>query len=66
MIVNGKFVKDWDKYKIGTAYVRPPQNQVVSWDMERLQTHLLWGGPLRPTLRDRIGLFLIGGYRDQS
>lgn len=63
-IVNGKFVKDWDKYKIGTAYVRPPQNQVISWDMERLQTHLLWGAPLRPTLRDRLSFLLLGGNRD--
>lgn len=66
MIINGKFVKDWDKYKIGTAYVPPPQNQVISWDMERLQTHLLWGSPLRPTLRDRLSLLLIGGSRDQG
>ena len=65
-IVNGKVVKDWDKYKIGTAYVRPPQNQVVSWDMERLQTILLWGGELRPSLRDRFSLFFIGGNRDQG
>ena len=64
MIVNGKVVKDWDKYKIGTAYVRPPQNQVISWDMERLQTHLLWGGPFRSSLRERLNMFFIGGGRD--
>jgi hypothetical protein len=63
MIVNGKIVKDWDKYKISSAYVRPRQNQIISWDMERLQTHLLWGGPLRPSLRDRLGIF-FGGGRD--
>jgi hypothetical protein len=64
MIVNGKIVKDWDKYKISTAYVRPPQNQIISWDMERLQTHLLWGGPFRPSLRERLNMFFIGGCRD--
>jgi hypothetical protein len=66
MIINGKIVKDWDKYKIGTAYVRPKQKQVVSWDMEKLQTVLLWGGSLRPSLFERLNLFLIGGERDQG
>ena len=29
------------KVKIGSAYVKPPQRQTVSADMERLQTALL-------------------------
>lgn len=63
MLINGKIVKDWDKYKIGIAYERPKQHQVISWDMERLQAALVWGGTLRPSLRERVNA-LVGGKRD--
>ena len=60
MIVNGKLVKDWDKSKISTAYQYPPQNQTISWDMEKLQSALLWGKPMNVTLKDRLTLFIRG------
>jgi hypothetical protein len=60
MIVNGKFVKDWDKSKISTAYEYPLQTQIVSWDMEKLQSALLWGKPMKVTLKDRLNLFIRG------
>jgi len=54
MLVNGQFVKDWDKSQMCTGYYRKQQPKWVSWDMERLQDSLLWGKRLRPTLLDRI------------
>jgi hypothetical protein len=60
MLVNGKIVKDWDKTKISTAYTPPPQCQIVSWDMEKLQAALLWGDPLKLSLKDRLSIFLKG------
>jgi hypothetical protein len=54
MLINGQFIKDWDKSQMCTAYYRTQQHKWISWDMERLQDALLWGTRLRPTLIDHI------------
>jgi hypothetical protein len=59
MLVNGQFIKDWDKSQMCTAHYRQQQNKWISWDMERLQDALLWGKTQRLTLLDRIKLISL-------
>ena len=54
MIVNGKIVKDWDKSQISTAYQRPNQFQIITWDMGRVQSWLLGKQPLARTLLEKV------------
>jgi hypothetical protein len=55
MLVNGKFVKDWDKERIGIAY-HPVwyRHASMCYDMHRLQDHLIDGGPLLPSVFDKL------------
>jgi len=55
MLVNGKFVKDWDKERIGIAY-HPVwyRHSAMCYDMHRLQDHLLDGYPLLPSVFDKL------------
>lgn len=59
MLVKGKFIKDWDKSKMCTAYFKPQQFQVVSYDMEKLQAALLWNKPLGRTLVDKLKMAVL-------
>jgi len=54
VIVKGKFIKDWDKSQISTAYQRPNQFRVITWDMGRIQSWLLGKQPLARTLLERV------------
>jgi hypothetical protein len=54
LIINGKFIKDWDKSQISTAYQRPPQFQIITWDMGRVQSWLLGKQPLARTLLEKV------------
>jgi len=54
MIIKGKFVKDWDKSKISTAYIPPNRFRVVTWDMGRIQSWLLGQKPLSRNIIERI------------
>ena len=54
MIVKGKFIKDWDKSKISTAYQKPNQFKVITWDMGRVQGWLLGQNPLARNLIEKV------------
>jgi len=54
MIVNGKLIKDWDKSQISTTYQRPPQFQIITWDMGRIQSWLLGQKPLTRNLLEKV------------
>jgi hypothetical protein len=54
MIVKGKFIKDWDKSQISTAYQKPNQFKIVTWDMGRIQGWLLGQKPLSRNIIERI------------
>jgi len=54
MLVKGKFIKDWDKSKMCTAYFTTQKFQVISYDMEKLQDALLWNKPLARTLIEKL------------
>jgi pantothenate kinase-related protein Tda10 len=54
MIVKGKFVKDWDKSKISTAYQRPNKFRIITWDMGRIQGWLLGQKPLARNLIEKV------------
>jgi len=54
VIINGRIVKDWDKSQISTGYQRPPQFQIITWDMGRVQSWLLGKQPLARTLLEKV------------
>ena len=54
MIIKGKFVNDWDKSKISTAYIPPNRFRVITWDMGRIQSWLLGQKPLSRNIIERI------------
>jgi len=54
MIIKGKFVKDWDKSKISTAYQRPNQFRIITWDMGRIQSWLLGKQPLARNFIEKV------------
>jgi len=54
MIVKGKIVKDWDKSQISTAYQKPNQFKIVTWDMGRIQCWLLGQKPLARNLIEKV------------
>ena len=54
MIAKGKFIKDWDKSKISTAYQKPNQFKVITWDMGRIQSWLLGQKPLSRNLLEKL------------
>jgi hypothetical protein len=54
MIVGGKIIKDWDKSQISTGYQRPPQFQLITWDMGRVQSWLLGQTPLARNLIEKV------------
>ena len=55
MLVNGKFVKDWDKDRIGIHY-HPVwyRHAGMCYDMHRLQEFLVWNERLMPTVLTKI------------
>jgi len=55
MLVNGEFVKDWDKSRIGISY-HPVwyRHANMCYDMHRLQDHLICGDPLLPSVFDKL------------
>lgn len=63
MLVNGKFVKDWDKERIG-IYYRPVwyRHEPMCYDMNRLQEHLVWGEPLFPSVFDKLKSTVFPNY----
>ena len=54
MIIKGKFIKDWDKSQISTAYQKPNQFKVITWDMGRIQGWLLGKQPLARNLIEKV------------
>ena len=54
MIIKGKFVRDWDKSKISTAYIPPNRFRVITWDMGRIQSWLLGQKPLSRNIIERF------------
>jgi hypothetical protein len=54
LIINGRIIKDWDKSQISTAYQRPNQFRVITWDMGRVQSWLLGKQPLARTLLEKV------------
>lgn len=54
MIINGKIVPDWDKSKISTAYQKPNQFKIITWDMGRVQGWLLGQKPLSRKLLEKL------------
>ena len=54
MIVKGKFIKDWDKSQISTAYQKPNQFKIVTWDMGRIQGWLRGHKPLARNLIEKV------------
>ena len=54
MIVNGKLIKDWDKSHISTAYQKPNQFRLITWDMGRIQSWLLGQKPLARNLLEKV------------
>jgi hypothetical protein len=54
LIINGRIIKDWDKSQISTGYQRPPQFQIITWDMGRVQSWLLGKQPLARTLLEKV------------
>ena len=54
MIIKGKFIKDWDKSKISTAYIPPNRFRVITWDMGRIQGWFLGQKPLSRNIIERI------------
>jgi hypothetical protein len=54
MIIKGKIVPDWDKSKISTAYQKPNQFRVITWDMGRIQSWLLEEKPLSRNLLEKL------------
>jgi hypothetical protein len=54
VIVNGKIIKDWDKSQISTAYQKPNQFQIITWDMGRVQSWLLGQKPLARTFIEKV------------
>jgi hypothetical protein len=54
LIINGKIIKDWDKSQISTAYQRPNQFRIITWDMGRIQSWLLGKQPLARTLLEKV------------
>ena len=53
MIVGGKIIKDWDKSQISTAYQKPNQFRIITWDMGRIQSWLLGQKTLARNLIER-------------
>jgi hypothetical protein len=54
MIIKGRFVRDWDKSKISTAYIPPNRFKVITWDMGRVQSWLLGQKPLSRNIIERF------------
>ena len=54
VIVKGKFIKDWDKSQISTAYQKPNQFKVITWDMGRIQSWLLGKQPLARNFIEKV------------
>jgi pantothenate kinase-related protein Tda10 len=54
MIIKGKIVPDWDKSKISTAYQKPNQFKVITWDMGRVQGWLLGQTPLARNFIEKV------------
>jgi len=54
LIINGKIVPDWDKSKISTAYQKPNQFRVITWDMGRVQGWLLGKTPLARNFIEKV------------
>ena len=54
MIINGKFIKDWDKSQISTGYQQPNKFRTITWDMGRFQSWLLGKQPLSRTLLEKV------------
>jgi len=54
MIIKGKFVRDWDKSKISTAYILPNRFKIITWDMGRIQSWLLGQKPLSRNIIERF------------
>jgi len=54
MIVNGKLIKDWDRAQISTAYQKPNQFRLITWDMGRIQSWLLGEKRLTRNLLERM------------
>lgn len=54
MIVNGKFVKDWDKSQISTGYIQPNKFRIITWDMGRIQGWLLGHKPLSRNIIEKV------------
>ena len=63
MLVNGKFVKDWDKSKISSAYTpKWYKYSNMNHDMERLQSALVWGTPFLPSLQSKLKTIIFPEY----
>ena len=54
MIINGKFVKDWDKSQISTGYIQPNRFRIITWDMGRFQSWLLGQKPLSRSILEKV------------
>ena len=54
MIVNGKFIRDWDKSQISNCYQMPNQFRIITWDMGRIQGWLLGKQPLARNLIEKV------------
>jgi len=54
LIINGKIVPDWDKSKISTAYQKPNQFKIITWDMGRVQGWLLGQTPLARNFIEKV------------
>jgi hypothetical protein len=54
MIIKGKIVQDWDKSKISTAYQKPNQFKVITWDMGRFQSWILGEKKLSKNLLEKF------------
>ncbi len=55
MLVNGKFIKDWHKERIGIHYTPVwYRHASMCYDMHRLQEHLVWGDRLLPSVFDKL------------
>lgn len=63
MLVNGKFVKDWDKSKISSAHTpKWYRHSDMGYDMERLQSALVWGTPFLPSLQSKLKTIIFPNH----